>query len=149
MIATTIKALSLWQPWASLIADGHKKFETRSWGTNYRGDILICCSQKDTKQLREHAKLIDQFWGLGKNYTEYSFALCGKGIAIATLTDCIKMTPEFINQQTEKEKDLGDWSVGRYAWQFSNVRRITPILVKGKQGLFEVDLHRELSHANQ
>ncbi|MBP0020973.1 MAG: ASCH domain-containing protein, partial [Cyanobacteria bacterium SBLK] len=31
------KAISLWQPWASLIAMGRKKFETRHWSTDYRG----------------------------------------------------------------------------------------------------------------
>lgn len=135
-----MKALSLWQPWASLIADGHKEYETRSWGTNYRGNLLICCSQKNTKQLRESARLLAKTYGLGTDYSEYSFLSCGKGIAVATLTDCIQMTAGFIDRQTEKEKDLGDWTIGRYAWQFLNVRRINPIPVKGQQGLFDVEI---------
>ncbi len=36
-----MKALSLWQPWASLIALGVKTIETRSWATNYRGPLAI------------------------------------------------------------------------------------------------------------
>ena len=40
-----IKAISLWQPWANLIAVGAKKYETRSWKTNYRGALLICASR--------------------------------------------------------------------------------------------------------
>ena len=40
-----IKAVSLLQPWASLIAAGAKKFETRSWSTTYRGPLLICASR--------------------------------------------------------------------------------------------------------
>lgn len=36
-----MKAISLWQPWAALIAVGAKTIETRSWGTNYRGPLLI------------------------------------------------------------------------------------------------------------
>lgn len=47
---TQIKAISLHQPWASLIAMGFKKFETRSWGTNYRGKLVICAALKNTKQ---------------------------------------------------------------------------------------------------
>lgn len=31
-----MKAISLWQPWASLMAVGAKRYETRSWGTLYR-----------------------------------------------------------------------------------------------------------------
>lgn len=36
-----MKALSLWQPWASLIVNGSKSVETRSWSTSYRGPLLI------------------------------------------------------------------------------------------------------------
>ena len=36
-----MKALTIIQPWATLIASGHKVNETRSWKTNYRGEILI------------------------------------------------------------------------------------------------------------
>ena len=34
-----MKAPSLWQPWASAIAVGAKRVETRSWPTNYRGPL--------------------------------------------------------------------------------------------------------------
>ena len=43
---TKIAAISLHQPWATLIARGHKEYETRSWYTNYRGPLLICAAQK-------------------------------------------------------------------------------------------------------
>ncbi len=36
-----MKALTLTQPWASLVAVGAKRIETRSWETNYRGTIAI------------------------------------------------------------------------------------------------------------
>ena len=36
-----IKAITIYQPWASLKACGAKKFETRGWATNYRGPIAI------------------------------------------------------------------------------------------------------------
>lgn len=36
-----MKAISLWQPWASLIAHGVKTIETRSWSTPYRGPLAI------------------------------------------------------------------------------------------------------------
>lgn len=36
-----MKAITLWQPWASLLAYGVKKYETRSWPTKYRGPIAI------------------------------------------------------------------------------------------------------------
>ena len=40
-----MKAISIHQPWASLIAFGEKRFETRSWKTDYRGPLLIHASR--------------------------------------------------------------------------------------------------------
>lgn len=42
-----MKALSIKQPWASLVATGIKNIECRTWKTNYRGEILICSSKGD------------------------------------------------------------------------------------------------------
>lgn len=36
-----MRALTLWQPWASLVASGAKTIETRSWSTRYRGPLAI------------------------------------------------------------------------------------------------------------
>jgi activating signal cointegrator 1 len=41
-----MKALSLWQPWASLVALGIKTIETRSWETKYRGPLAIHAAKK-------------------------------------------------------------------------------------------------------
>lgn len=41
-----MKAITIWQPWASLIACGAKRFETRSWATKYRGPIAIHAAAK-------------------------------------------------------------------------------------------------------
>ncbi len=46
-----IKVLSILQPWASLCVLGHKKIETRSWNTKYRGELYIHASKKWTQQL--------------------------------------------------------------------------------------------------
>lgn len=42
-----MKALTLRQPWASLIAQGKKTIETRTWYTHYRGPLLIAASKPD------------------------------------------------------------------------------------------------------
>ncbi len=46
-----MKVLTIWQPWASLIACGAKKYETRSWATKYRGPIAIHAAMKDPCKL--------------------------------------------------------------------------------------------------
>jgi hypothetical protein len=42
-----VKALTLWQPWASLVALGVKTIETRSWSTSYRGPLAIHAAKTD------------------------------------------------------------------------------------------------------
>ena len=116
---------------------GLKKYETRSWKTNYRGKLLICSTGKLTK------KQYQQYLKIGNSlelpvWSEINFP-CGKAIAVCNLVDCIPMTPSFIAQQSETEVLCGDWEVGRYAWKLENIQPITePFAVKGKQGLFNI-----------
>lgn len=47
----TVPAISLWQPWASLMASGHKSIETRSWSTHLRGLVAIHAAKRWTLEL--------------------------------------------------------------------------------------------------
>lgn len=122
-----MKALTLWQPYAGAIAQRLKHFETRSWPTKYRGLILIHASVKPLTN--ERIQLAERY--------HIDTTPKGEIVAIARLDDCILMTPEFIQQQSPTELALGDWRVGRYAWQLSDIRRPpAPIKISGKQGLW-------------
>jgi len=50
-----MKALSIRQPWAWLIVNGHKNIENRTWSTSYRGAFYVHASLKldGTKEDRE------------------------------------------------------------------------------------------------
>lgn len=122
-----LTAITLHQPWASLIATGKKQYETRSWGTDYRGPIAIHAGKK------LHDDIVLQHLLSVKR----SDIPLGAIVAIANITDCILMTEEFIGQQSQKELRCGDWEVGRYAWKLENVRAIEPISATGKQGLWK------------
>jgi hypothetical protein len=50
---TTVKALSVRQPWATLICTGDKTIEWRSWQTKYRGELLICASGTPSEEYRD------------------------------------------------------------------------------------------------
>lgn len=151
MTTTIIKAISLHQPWASLIAMGLKKYETRSWSTNYRGTLLICAAKKTSiyQQLTHYYFLTkyQQILTQTDNYLDWVDLPRGCAIALVNLTDCIRMTQAFIKEQSEAEIDTGDWREGRFAWQLDNIRRIVPAIpIVGKQGLFnaEVELPEQL-----
>ena len=51
-----MKVLTIRQPWATLIVEGYKRFEFRSWKTNYRGDILIHAGKGIDKEAMERLK---------------------------------------------------------------------------------------------
>ncbi|MFA4903029.1 MAG: ASCH domain-containing protein [Desulfobaccales bacterium] len=153
-----IKALSLWQPWASLIAVGAKQYETRSWKTDYRGPLLICAAQgglseKALKELLIQPKFVKALEPLfdagvpGDNLQQWIpswFLPFGKAVAIAQLTACIP-TFQYQTDWIGLEATFGDFSSGRYAWKLENVRAIEPFPVKGRQGLFKIEIPEDLA----
>ncbi len=128
-----MKALSLWEPWATLIAFGLKRYETRSWSTIYRGPLLICASKKRLPL----ADIIGLLY-LGRlTLNDLQF---GRAVATVDLVDILKTDDLRWGQLGEIEEKLGDLSSGRYAWKLNNIRRfLSPPPVVGHQGLFDVD----------
>lgn len=134
-----IKVLSTQEPYASLIANGYKSIETRSWCTKYRGDILIHASQgkKFLKSINNYEvlRIIDEME-----------MMYGNIVCIASLTDCIYMDDNFVNKikNCHQEHILGIYENGRYAWILENVRILNkPIKAKGKLNLWEYDFKEE------
>ncbi|EAZ88228.1 ASCH domain-containing protein [Crocosphaera chwakensis] len=135
------KAISLHQPWASLIAMGFKHYETRHWQPNYRGKLVICSAKKNTKQQRFNYESLASILGIDPTVHPWESLPLGKAIALVNFTDCIKMTPEFIKAQSESEQLCGHWEAGRFAWKLENINPIfPPIPIKGQQGLWDVSL---------
>ena len=85
-----MKALTIKEPWASLIINGHKEYEFRSWKTNYRGKILIHAG------LSKDKNNIKRFKGYNLDYGQ------GEIIGEATITDCIKVDEKFIKDFSHK-----------------------------------------------
>lgn len=124
-----MKVLSIKEPWASLIMNGTKKIETRSWKTKYRGEIYIHASLSKAKITKpEVYELIKDI-----NFK------CGYIICKCNLVDCIYMTDEYVNDMKTnhyEEYICGHYEVGRYAWIVEDVKVIEPIEAKGKLGLW-------------
>lgn len=127
-----MKAITIQQPFATLIAEGFKKYEFRTWKTSYRGDILIHAGK------RVDRPTMNQFLQLGLEYPR------GAIIAKARLTDCIEVTDEF--REILKEKNLlvysgvlNDSTWKGYAFILEDVEKIKPIETKGKLSFWEFD----------
>lgn len=103
-----MKAISLKQPWANLIADGEKTIETRTWSTNYRGPLLIVSSKRPPIQP------------------------AGCVVALVDLVGCRPMT----HYDVEAARcDLYD---GAVAWILARIRKVQPIPVRGSLGIYDL-----------
>ena len=120
-----MKVLTIKQPYASLIAEGIKEYEFRTWKTNYRGELLIHAGKGKNKEY------IEKFKELKLEYP------AGYIIAKVTLEDCIEVTEEF--REILKKKNpvlyshvINDKLWKGYAFKLTNVEKIKNIPAKGK-----------------
>lgn len=138
-----MKALTLWEPWASLVALKAKRIETRSWKTNYRGPLAIHAALSIPKWVKnllpEFARLIGikEYTGSWLYYLEHGVGPFGKVVAICNLVDCVPITPKFTVKLSEQERAFGDYTPGRFAWILEDVKRLeNPLPAKGMQRLW-------------
>lgn len=128
---TPMKALSLWQPWASLMAAGAKLHETRHWATNYRGPIAIHAAKT-----RDVAGAPDELCAsvLGKYWTHELPR--GVVVAVGRLTHC-RPAETVADHLTRADRAAGNFAHGRFAWRVEDLRALAePIPLVGRQGLF-------------
>lgn len=131
----TIKAITLWQPWATLIALGLKKYETRSWLTYYRGPLVIhAANRKMTPAERSLLERIKSIPTVSDLPNPEDFPL-GAIVATAKLVDCIP-AGEFIPDLLEKQ--VGNFAHGRFAWKLEDIKPLDIRNVKGHQGFWTI-----------
>lgn len=135
-----MKALSLWQPWASAIAVGAKRIETRGWSTSYRG--LIAIHAASTK--KGLTLLAASFWreaGILADGRDLDDLPRGAIVAVATLADVIPFrSAAGVPGMTREEQMLGDYTPGRFAWILRDVRPLRfAAPCRGYQRLWELD----------
>lgn len=157
-----MKAISLWQPHASLFGRG-KLFETRSWKTPYRGKIAIHAGknqeeiagiqqrinsfkarglwteQKDTF-LSEMARAVSE-WGKAHGMDAFRWKDFPFG-AVVAIGDLTEIYPTRDLHLEGVARLFGDFAPGRYAWKIGNVEILkTPYTLRGQQGLWDLPAH--------
>jgi len=108
-----MKAISVKQPWANLIASGRKTIETRTWSTSFRGSLLIVSSRVPP------------------------IAPAGFALAVVELVDCRPMT------QSDEAAACCQHYPGAIAWVLANIRRVAAFPVTGARRLFDVSVSEE------
>lgn len=143
----TVKAISLWEPWASLMRCGAKTIETRGWSTSYRGPLLICGAKRWTTDQYDylHTDAV-QFALAGPRWPRVTPAqemLLGQAAVLVNLIDC---RPTYLIGSAIKhgQELFGDYSHGRFGWITSMRTLLTPFPVRGQQGLFDVTVPPEI-----
>lgn len=160
-----MRAISLWQPWASAIATGSKRFETRGWPFPdwlMGQTIAIHAAQKPFGSAMRESGITDpdDWWDymVAAGMSPAAAHACdgkpdlplGKIVAVATVTGCVpthQMLPQDLSHRREvehggvmyglDEQDLGNYGPGRFAWRMDGVLALErPIPCKGKQGFF-------------
>lgn len=125
--AKPFRALSVKQPFASLIGWGIKPFEIRSYATKYRGPLAICSSQKpfDDESLLPPSSL---------EYYKAHADIMPLGVVVATveLVNCRPMT------EADAEKALVPYKPDLFVWELKNPTETIPVAVKGQLGIFSI-----------
>lgn len=158
-----MKAVTIIQPWATLIALGFKTLETRSWATKHRGPLAIHAGQKVDKEacmFRPIREVLQQH-----GITDWRELTTGAVIAKGNITDVWRIsrpfpfhhlessavqlsstdhnkqtiwgTPNMIGVRMPNEFYFGDYSDGRFAWQLDEVVKLQePVPAKGQLSLW-------------
>lgn len=137
-----MKALSLWQPWASLLGR-FKANETRHWGTNYRGPVAIHAAKRVDDDDAETCTLDPWFRAamaaFGWSDPDYGYRQMARGCIVAVGT-LVKVALNDGRGESEQELAFGNYGPSRLAWTFQDVGRlVSPIALRGRQGLWELD----------
>lgn len=124
-----MKVITLKQPWATLVAEGLKKYEFRSWKLNYKGEILIHAGKgidKDAMKRFEHLNL------------EYPHS---RILARVNIIDCISLN-DIINKKIISENELvygNKYNRTGYAWKLELIEKINDDeVISGKQGIWNI-----------
>ena len=148
--ACDVKALTLTQPWATLVAAGEKKIETRSWATHYRGPIAIHAAKNYPTCARDLAMKPPFAAALHRTFGADAPALpLGAVVAVVELTDCVRIEsplPPWTPQAGSDEYAFGSYSVGRFMFRFTAILPLTESLpARGALGIWEWDAPWELA----
>ena len=124
-----MKVLTLRQPWATLVAEGIKKYEFRSWKTNYRGKLLIHAGVGvDKEDMKKYKNMNLEFPSR-------------KIIAIVEIDDCLELDDK-LNKKIIAENNIAYGNKFRtgYAWKLKNVKKLDyNNEINGQLGLWNFD----------
>lgn len=127
-----MKAITIKQPFATLIAEGLKEYEFRTWKTAYRGELLIHAGKSVDKEAMK------KFEGYGMEYPQ------GCIIAKAMLTDCVEVDEKLRKELNEKNALVYSGTTQNLQWRgygfhLERIQKVEPVFLNGMLGLWEYE----------
>lgn len=123
-----MKTVTIRQPWASMIMNGSKTIEVRSWKTNYRGELAIHAGQKVEKEIAAHY-----------DYSRDDLPT-GVILGVVNLIEIMEFTPGLWRTLKHEHKNLGPFKENYVGWILDKPRLLRKFIpYKGQLGLFDVD----------
>ena len=117
-----MKALSILQPWAWLIVNGHKDIENRNWHTRFRGRFIVHAGKKWGREQEEDlARVRSQFPHL---VIPDRFDVGGI-VGAATITDCVN-------------DSASPWFVGDWGFVLADPATCPLVPYRGQLGFFDI-----------
>lgn len=155
-----MRAISLWQPWATAVALGSKRIETRHWATAYRGPLAIHAAKRMVRSELQHYRshwnwtgaMRGAGWSFGKDAAPIDALPFGTIVAVCDLIDCRptdsftqaeldtpERHPEDIDAYSWTQRQMGNFDLGRFGWVLDNIRALPePVPFRGGQSFFTV-----------
>lgn len=164
-----MRVLTLTQPWATAVALGSKRIETRSWKTSYRGPVAIQAAKGYNRGELLHLgscwNWVGALWAAGARMGEgkplEQLLPFGAIVAVAQLNDC-RPTGSYTQSELDTlrrpahatdeepglyhwtERQMGDYSLGRFAFELGSIFALPePVPVRGALGLWTLGLDDE------
>lgn len=121
-----MKVISIKQPWASLIINGYKKYEFRTWKNKYRGKILIHASKSIDKAAMLKFKSLNLECPIGHIIGEVD------------IIDCIKVDSKLNNNLKKENKKIYEGNhINSYAFKLDNIVKYNNLIkINGQLGLW-------------
>jgi hypothetical protein len=137
-----VKALSVVQPWATLLMRGVKRFETRGWQTRHRGLLAIHASARIPYGERELCRT-EPCRRLLRDAGYESWKQLPLGVILGTveLVRCVRVEDLEPDSCSSTDRQWASFHPGRWAWEVIQPRPwAVPLPVRGSLGVFEVTL---------
>lgn len=147
-----MKAITIWQPYASLVAENFKKIETRGWQTHYRGKLAIHAAKKTFKEadfldnLLELQSAANQKPDEAQAVIDWYHRNCKSGLQTGAIIavghlEAVIPTEDLTDEGLlcPVEYALGGYGPERFGWCLSNIKKLeNPVITNGKQGIWNV-----------